>query len=218
MREFWGTKRQTVATIFAAVLMTSGVRYARAHCDTMSGPVVTAARNALRSGNVNLVLIWVQPADEAAIGEEFRRARTERAAGGAAQEAADHRFFETLVRLHRAGEGAPYTGIKPAGTDVGPAVTAADRSLAAGSADAVRDVVVTAVESGIERHFRAVMDRKNYDADDVAAGRAYVRAYVEYTHFAEGLYDAATASVIHHEDAEEGPASHAGHGAHGAGH
>ena len=30
-----------------------------AHCDGMDGPVVTAAEQALETGDVNLVLIWV---------------------------------------------------------------------------------------------------------------------------------------------------------------
>lgn len=189
-------------------LMLSGARTARAHCDTLSGPVVSAARDALESGNASLVLIWVQPGDEAAIREELTRARSARTAGGAAREAADRRFFETLVRIHRAGEGAPYTGIKPADTDVGPAVAAADRSLAAGSVDDVRAVLTDAARAGIERHFRTVMDRKTFDPNDVASGRAFVKAYVEYTHYAEGLYEKAAAAAAHHEHASE---SHEGH-------
>lgn len=208
------SKTLVFGLFLATALVLSGAGTAYAHCDTMSGPVVTAARKALESGNVNLVLIWVQPGDEAAIREEFARARADRAAGGTVQEAADRRFFEALVRIHRAGEGAPYTGLQPAGTDVGPAVAAADESLADGSVDAVRTVLTNAVQSGIERQFRAVTERGNYRPDDVAAGRAYVRAYVEYTHFAEGLYDRATAATAHPEHAAEAHAS--GHDEHGA--
>jgi hypothetical protein len=38
-----------------------------AHCDGLDGPVVPAARKALETGDVNLVLIWVQKSDEAEI-------------------------------------------------------------------------------------------------------------------------------------------------------
>jgi hypothetical protein len=115
----------------------------------MSGPVISATRKALETGNVNLVLIWVQPRDEAAIRAEFARARAARSAGNPERQKVERRFFEALVRAHRIGEGAPYTGIKPEGTDVGPAVTAADRALAAGSEEPVRLVLVNAVQSGI---------------------------------------------------------------------
>lgn len=46
-----------------------------------------------------------------------------------ARQLADMHFFETLVRLHRAGEGAGFTGLKPAGRDLGPAIPAADKAL-----------------------------------------------------------------------------------------
>ena len=45
---------------------------------------------------------------------------------GYGKELSDQFFIKTLVRVHRAGEGAPYTGIRPAGTDLGPAIPAAD--------------------------------------------------------------------------------------------
>jgi hypothetical protein len=35
------------------------------------------------------------------------------------------------------------------------------------------------------------MTKKKYPANDVAAGRAFASAYVEYTHYVERLYDAA---------------------------
>jgi hypothetical protein len=208
-----------VGPLVGLTLVVGVVDEAAAHCDTMSGPVVGAARQALESGNLNLVLIWVQPEDELVLREEFDRARADRVAGGAVGIAADRRFFEALVRIHRAGEGAPYTGIKPEGTEVEPAVAAADRSLAAGSVEPVRAVLEDAVRSGIERHFQAVTERQGYDPDDVEAGRAYVRSYVEYTHFAEGLYDKAVASSAHHGHADqERGGGHEGHAAGDEGH
>jgi hypothetical protein len=196
---------------------------ALAHCDTVTGPVVTAAKNALETGNANLVLIWVQPADEAVIRDELNHARAARTAGGTAQQAADQKFFETLVRIHRAGEGAPYTGVKPAGSEVNPAVLAADQALATGTIEPVRTVLTNAVQSGIARQFGAVSELKHYEPTDVAKGRAYVSAYVQYTHFAEGLYDKATASTAHHGPGHDGQLSahaagaqdaHAGHSSH----
>ena len=85
--------KSLAASILALALSLGTAQVASAHCDTMSGPVITAARNALASGNVNLVLIWVQPGDEAGIREEFARALTARTGGGAAQEAAEMHFF-----------------------------------------------------------------------------------------------------------------------------
>ena len=59
-----------VSTAFAAGLF-FGPAQVFAHCDGLDGPVVTAARSALVSGNVNHVLIWVAKNDEAEIKASF---------------------------------------------------------------------------------------------------------------------------------------------------
>jgi hypothetical protein len=176
-----------------------GARTAEAHCDTLSGPVITAARRALDTGDPNLALIWVQPNDEAVIRERFAQAVAARKGNGSEKEAADRSFFETLVRIHRAGEGAPYTGLKPSNTDVGVAVPAADRALESGTTTELQKLMSDAVQSGIQRHFQEVLDRRKYGESDVQAGRAFVKAYVEYTHFVEGLYGMATSTPSHEE-------------------
>lgn len=226
MKRVTPLRRRFAVVLVTAVLVTIGARDAWAHCDTMDGPVVTAARRALETGDVDLVLVWVQPGDEAQVRQAFARARSARQSGGPAAASADRSFFETLVRIHRAGEGAPYTGVKPAGTDPGPAVSAADRSLESGSDAEVRQLLERSIEHGVERHFREALERRSYDPNDVTAGRAFVRAYVEYTHYVEGIHQAATANAAHHEHGEReshgdqhGAAheAHAGHGGH-AGH
>src|SRR5512145_342421 len=97
----------------------------RAHCDGLDGPVVSAARRALDAGDGRLVLGWVPARDEAELRRVFEQTRRVRAIAEA-REVADTHFFETLVRLHRAAEGAPYSGLAPAGRDLGPAIPAAD--------------------------------------------------------------------------------------------
>lgn len=163
---------------------------ASAHCDTLDGPVVSAARKALDTGNVNLVLVWVQKRDEAEIRNAFLSTSTVRKAGGEARQLADRYFFETLVRIHRAGEGAPYTGLKPAGT-VEPPVAAADKAIASGRLQELANLIAERTESGLHGHFAGLLAKKNYRAGDVEAGRAYASAYVEFVHYAERLYEAA---------------------------
>ena len=163
---------------------------AQAHCDTLDGPVVSAARKALDSGNVNLVLVWVQKNDESEIRNAFQKTRNVRKAGGEAKQLADMYFFETLVRIHRAGEGAGYTGLKPAGT-IEPPVAAADTAIATGKLQPLGKLITERTEKGLHGHFDAVMAKKKYGPNDVEAGRAYSSAYVEFVHYAERLYDAA---------------------------
>ncbi len=162
-----------------------------AHCDGMDGPVVSAAREALETGNVNLVLIWVQKKDEPEIRKVFQKTIAVRKLNPEAKDLGEMYFFETLVRVHRAGEGASYTGLKPAGRDLGPAISAADKSIINGKLEPVYKVVTEKIHQGLHDKFKAVTDRKNFDKDNVDAGRKYVEAYVTYIHYVEGLYDLA---------------------------
>jgi hypothetical protein len=186
--------------------------FAAGHCDGVDGPVVTLARRALDGGNVNLVLPWVREQDEAQIREAFAHALVVRKLGGEAKSLADLHFFETLVRVHRAGEGAPYTGLKPAGRDLGPAVPAADRALEDGSIDKVLKVLNDTVRKGLHEHFHNAVAHKDFAPNDVRAGREYVEAYVPYIHYVEKLWETASAPAHRHGHyAERGEARHAAH-------
>jgi len=189
--------RSTVVLAVAVLACAAAPRFAAAHCDTLDGPVVKDARAALEAKDVTPVLKWVGPADEAEIREAFRQALVVRAQGAEAAALADRYFFETLVRVHRAGEGAPYVGLQPAGAPVEPGFAATDAALDSGSADALVKLVGADVEKGLRaRHARAVELRK-HAGESVAKGREYVAAYVDLMHYAEGVVKAAGRDAAH---------------------
>lgn len=188
----------------AGVLLGAGLIFpqvAFSHCDTMDGPVVAAAKAALEKKDATPVLKWVQKEDEAEIKAAFAKTLAVRAIGPEARELADQFFFETLVRVHRAGEGAPFTGLKPAGSDLGPAVEHADKALESGSVESVVKLVTEDVAAGIRRRFAVVQEKKKHAEQSVEAGREFVAAYVEYVHYVEGLHELAAGSSAgaHHE-------------------
>jgi hypothetical protein len=170
----------------------------------MDGPVVQAAQRALAKGDVNLVLIWVQANDEAEIRKVFAKTLAVRKLNPEARELADLYFFETLVRIHRAGEGAPYTGLKPAGRDLGPAIPAADKAIETGSVDHLVALITSESANGIRERFQKVTAAKKFGAEDVNAGRGYVKAYVEFLHYVEGLDESVHGGGdVHSEGASE---------------
>ncbi len=180
------------------LVMTLSPTLALGHCDTMKGPVVKAAQKALKTGDVNLVLIWVQKKDEPEIKAAFEKTLLVRKQSPEAQALADMYFFETLVRIHRAGEGAPYTGLKTAEAEVEPGIAAADKALESGSGEELVHHMRQAAEQGIQQKFEAVMATKTFKPNDVEGGRAYVKAYVEFIHYVERLHEAITTPVSGH--------------------
>jgi len=200
------TRHSRFSRYFAAAAVVAALSWAgaaQAHCDTLDGPVVSQARTALESGNLNPVLAWVRRADEPEIRHAFEQAVSVRKAGGAARELADRSFFETLVRVHRAGEGEPFTGLKPAG-HVEPAVAAADQALRSGRLEPLAAMIRERTEHGLHQRFQAAFSTRTHAADDVEAARAHVAAYVQYVHYVEGLYDAAQEDAAHGEPAPSG--------------
>jgi len=180
-----------------------------AHCDTLDGPVVNAARKALETGNVDFVLIWVQKKDETEIKKIFEKTVAVRKVSREAKDMADMYFFETLVRIHRTGEGASYTGLKPSGA-VEPAIAAADLAVENESVDNLAKEVSEAVSGGIHKRFNNVIEKKKHINESVEAGREYVESYVEFIHYVEKLHlDAAGKSAAHGEpEAESGEEHH----------
>ncbi len=178
---------------------------ALAHCDGLDGPVVKAAQRALETRNPALVLIWVQEKDEREIQTAFEQTVAVRRLSPQAKDLADRFFFETVVRVHRAGEGAPFTGLKPAGRDLGPAIPAADEAVRVGSVEPVRQLLTEAMQQRLGEEFAQVKAAQTFKADDLAAGRAYIRAYVAFIHFVERLYDSTMQAPHGHFDERESP-------------
>ena len=192
-------KQTTIANVlivFTVFFLMAGNVYA--HCDTLDGPVVAAARKALNSGDVTPVLKWVATDDEQMIRAAFQKTLKVRKLGTQAQDLADMYFFETLVRIHRAGEGAPYTGLKP-GTNIDPAVALADKALESGSVDKLVNILSDAAAKGIRERFHRALKAKKHADESVAAGREFVESYVIFTHYVEGLHSKIKSASEHHE-------------------
>jgi uncharacterized protein DUF6448 len=179
--------RRLFLLVLAILIMTPVA--ANAHCDTLDGPVVKAARNALRTRNINFVLIWIRGKDESELKTAFRQTLIVRRLNRDARELADKYFFETVVRLHRAGEGEPYAGLKPAGIDLGPVIPVADKAIESQSATILLGLFGDGAKNEIAQRFSDVIRKKQFDQNDVAAGREYVAAYVSFLQYLERLYE-----------------------------
>lgn len=170
--------------ILSLFILTTNVTFA--HCDTMDGPLIKDAKTAIAQNNVNYVLKWVPADAETEIRNVFSLVMKVRGLSPEATELSEKYFFDTLVRIHRAAEGVPFTGVKPSGTPIDEKVLAADKSLEIGNLSPLKDKISKEDIPELTERFEKAMSLKNFDVNDVKAGREYIEAYVQFFKFAEG--------------------------------
>lgn len=180
------SKTTTIVTGVLGLLLVAAAPVL-AHCDTFEGPVIQEAQSSLEKGDVTPLLKWIPQADEPEIKQAFQKTLRVRALSPEAQAMADRYFFETLVRIHRIGEGEPYTGLK-SGDAIPAVVVKADESLAGGDVNDLARRIAAHVEKAVRERFAEAAEAKKRKDESVEAGRAYVAAYVQFVHLAEHLH------------------------------
>lgn len=178
--------KSVISLMAAFLVMVMLPLNASAHCDTMDGPTVADGQRAMAENNVNYALKWVQPDYEEEIKQVFDLSMKVKDLSPESKEIAEKYFYGELIRIHRAGEGAPYTGLKPSGTPVDEKVLAADESIAVGNLSPLENLVEEEQKTELQERFENVMTLKDFDVNDVEAGREYIEAYVKFFKFAEG--------------------------------
>lgn len=176
------------------------------HCDAKDGPVVQGALRALETEAVEEALCFAPGVAEGEIRAAFDLVMAARKTGAAAREVADSYFAETVVRLHRAGEGAPFTGVKPAGLDVGPVIPVAERAIKAGSVDELVTLLSETLLHESKRRFDRVMELQTRAERGLPEAREYTTAMLGLQVWSHQLWLAMTAP------AHEGNGEHHGHG------
>jgi hypothetical protein len=189
-------KKHFLVIVIALMLPASA---ALAHCDWINGPVVADARTALAKGDVTPVLRWISASSEAEIRDAFKRTLAARSANDQARDVADQWFFETVVRIHRASEGEPFTGLKGADYQPDAGIEIADHAIEANSLAEVEATLTTAIRSELRKRFSEVIVAKKHADESVDAGRHFVHAYAEFVHYVDGVHRSALAR---HDSAE----------------
>jgi hypothetical protein len=188
-----------ISTLIASIVVAGllfGTQNARAHCDSLDGPVAKAVEKALETGNVNPVLAYAPATAEDEIRASFEKSRKVRGLGSDARALADQAFMETVIRLHRAGEGAAYTGLKPAGADYGRVIPAAEQAVETGDLTKLKVVLGEEIEHALRERLSHVRELQKAPlepktAAEVPHARERISAELGFVTFAETIHQAA---------------------------
>lgn len=168
-----------------------------AHCDAENGPVAEDARKALKTDDFSKVAIWVGEDQNAELKKLFKDALKVYKMGGEAKELAENYFIESSIRLHRAAEGMPYTGVKPA-QPLPEDIKLAEKTLKTGNIKPLVEFLNSEIETESKKWFQKAYDSKEaYKGESVAKGREWVDAYVKYVIYVHNLYKTIKAGPPH---------------------
>lgn len=159
-----------------------------AHCDSYDGPVIKDAQKALETNQVQLIMKWISPEQEKEIIPLFEKTYSLRSGDKEIYAIVEKHFFETLVRLHRETEGAPYTGLKPAGT-TNQIIQLTDRAIESKDVDDLLGKLNNHIGMVIREKYNRLLELDKVKNESPARGREYVAAYIDYTHTIEGIHD-----------------------------
>lgn len=172
---------------------------ANAHCDRENGPVAIAAKESLKTGNINKILIWVGEEQEQELRKKFQQSLKVYESGGSSAELAEKYFMETAVRLHRAAEGMPFEGLKPASPNP-PDIEAAEKALETGNFEPVKELLCRAMAEESSKWFERARASAENKSESISAGREWVDNYVKYIVFIHKLYQTIQAGPPHGVD------------------
>lgn len=180
------TKNFKINSIFTGIFLLMFSIPTYAHCDSYDGPVIKDALEALDKNKVEMVLKWIEPQQEEEVIGLFKKTYNLKNEDRKIYAIVEKHFLETLVRLHRETEDAPFTGLKPAGS-MTPLVEMADHSIEINTMKEVSKTITTHLDEVLRERYAKVMKLHKTKDNSVEEGRAYVHAYVEYTHTLEAL-------------------------------
>ncbi len=196
------SRRNLVIQLFFLLTFFTGST-AFAHCDSYDGPVIQDAYKALRTEKIAPVLKWIEPKYEKEISLLFDKTLQYKKKDAQVYDLLKKHFFETLVRLHREGEGEPYTGLKPAGS-ISPVIQKSDAAIDHGTVDLLVEELNGLTGNFLKEKYDRLLELKAYKEESATKGRAFVGAYVDYTHTVKAIYDLLTqTSDVHHVPAVE---------------
>lgn len=179
--------KMTVSLVLVLALIAFSTQETFAHCDRENGPVAVDAREALKTGDFSKIAIWVSEEQEAELEAKFKQSLAIYKKGGEARELATDYFMETAVRLHRAAEGMPFTGLKPASPNA-PDIAKAEKALETGDIEPVQTLLKEEIEKETSKWFQKALEAKKNKDNSVEAGRQWVDSYVKYIVYTHKLY------------------------------
>ena len=146
-----------------------------------NGPVRKAAEMALVTGDADYVLLWVLKESENTLKNLLEKTCCERNSQKYVQNNSPDWYFETVNRLFERSWKTDFSGRDSGGFDENPIVRMVQRAIESGEINELCRIVPQPERDDLMQRFIDLIHKRNYDLHNLAAGRAYVSAFLDFT-------------------------------------
>lgn len=145
-----------------------------------NGPVMRAAKMALETGNVDYILIWVPEESANTLKNLLEKTCCERTTRRKARNHSVEWYMQTINRLHSEYFRPHDLNISTKTAEERRTILQVEKACETGNFDEIATVMQVTSDEEIRRRFNEVLDKSDYDVDNIAAGRAYVSAFTDF--------------------------------------
>jgi hypothetical protein len=145
-----------------------------------NGPVMRAAKMALETGNADHILIWVPEESENTLKNLLEKTCCERTTQRKARNHSIEWYLQTINRLHSEYYRPHDLNISTKTPEERKTILLVERACETGNFDEIATVMQITSDEEIRQRFNDVLNKSNYDMDNIAAGRAYVSAFTDF--------------------------------------
>jgi hypothetical protein len=151
------------------------------------GPVISAAKRALETGNAHYILIWIPEESENTVKNLLEKAYCERYTQKNAYNHIVDWYFETINHLHSVHYGPYNLTISTKAPEEKTIIFLVERTCESGNFEEITTVIQDTPSGEMRQRFNDVMKKRNYGVENIAAGRVYVSAFTDFIAFVNNL-------------------------------
>lgn len=152
-----------------------------------NGPGMDAAKKALETGKAHHILIWIPEELKSTLKNFLEKACCERNTRKNVHGHAVDWHFQTIHRLQSLYYGPHNLNITTKEPEEKAIILLVERACEGGNFEEITTVIPDTPTGDMPQRFNDVMKKKNYDVENIAAGRVYVSAFTDFIVFVNNL-------------------------------
>ena len=152
------------------------------------GPVMSAAKRSLETGNAQYILIWISEESENTLKNLLEKVCCEINTQKNARDHIVDWYFNTVNHLHSVYCGLHNLNLSTKTPEEKKIIILVEGACKSGNFKEITAIFQDTPDGEIRQRFNDVMKKRNYRLENIAAGRMYVLAFTDFIAFLNTRY------------------------------